>query len=106
VDRLGEYAAWGCVDSVLGECWSLLVELWLRQRASVVVCLSFLLLSLISTGLDSGSLRILMVGDPQIMGSDGSLYGDLNVAFNDWYMRYIMWRFVVCFVEGVLLRGT
>lgn len=37
-----------------------------------------------------------MVGDPQIMGTDGSTYGDLNVAFNDLYMRYIMWRYT-CF---------
>jgi predicted MPP superfamily phosphohydrolase len=43
-----------------------------------------------------GSPRILLVGDPQMMGGGNSvrLHDRLNMHFNDWYQRYVISRSV------------
>lgn len=42
----------------------------------------------------SGAFRLLLVGDPQIEGLGGSSHNYRNGLFNDWYLRFVIWRSV------------
>ncbi len=67
--------------------------LWLT---GAVILLSWLWIAffwnLSAIAMPHSNARVLLVGDPQIMASDGTLHGHINQHFNDWYMRYILWR--------------
>jgi hypothetical protein len=40
----------------------------------------------------SGSFRLLLIADPQMEGYGSSLYSWLNTNFNDFYLRFLVWR--------------